>query len=129
MGTILAILSLFLATWLFPLGLLITFFVNLYKRQWKFSFKRLDEQFLSIATSIDASGNVVCKDLFNLVLIQKSGYQFGNRKETISSAIGKNERDSTLTKLGKIVVWGLDSIDENHCFKSIDKSIKTTLNK
>jgi hypothetical protein len=71
----LAIVALILSAFLFPLGLLLTFFVNLYKRRWSFSFKRLDQQFLSIATSIDASGNVVCKDLFNLILKQKESYE------------------------------------------------------
>ena len=123
MGTALAIVALFLSGLLFPVGLLLTFFVNLYKRRWKFSFKRLDQQFLSIATSIDASGNVVCKDLFNLILKQKNGYEFGNRKETISSVLGKNQRDNTLTGLGKSVAFVLDKIDPNHCLKSIDNKI------
>jgi hypothetical protein len=77
MGTALAFVSLFLASILFPLGLAITFIINLYKRRLKYSFVRLDSQFLSIATSIDASGNVVCKDLFNLALKKKRGYAFG----------------------------------------------------
>jgi len=123
MGTALAILSLVLAMVLFPLGLLITFFINLYKRRWKFSFKRLDSQFLSIATSVDASGNVVCKDLFNLILIKKGGYEFGKRKETISSVLGKNQRDNTLTVIGKGVAFVLDKIDPNHCMKSIDSLV------
>ncbi len=120
MGTVLAIVALVLSMVLFPFGLVVTFFVNLYKRSWSFSFKRLDQQFLSIATSIDASGNVVCKDLFNLILKQKKGYEFGNRKETISSVLGKNQRDGTLTKTGKTVAFILDKIDQNHCIKSID---------
>lgn len=123
MGTALAIVSVFLAMLLFPLGLLLTFFVNLYKRRWSFSFKRLDQQFLSIATSIDASGNVVCKDLFNLILIKKGGYDFGKRKETISSVLGKNQRDDTLTNTGKAVAFILDKIDPNHCLKSIDSLV------
>lgn len=123
MGTALALVSLFLATWLFPLGLIITFIINLYKRRWRFSFKRLDDQFLSIATSIDASGNVVCKDLFNLILKQKGGCEFGNRKETISSVLGKNQRDGTLTGIGKGVAFVLDKIDTDHCFKSIDSLV------
>lgn len=123
MGTLLAIVSLFLAVLLFPLSLLITFFINLYKRRWKFSFKRLDEQFLSIATSVDASGNVVCKDLFNLLLIKKGGYEFGKRKETISSVLGKNQRDNTLTSVGKGVAFVLDKIDTDHCIKSIDSLV------
>jgi 8-oxo-dGTP diphosphatase len=120
MGTVLAIVALILSAILFPLGLVLTFFVNLYKRRWSFSFKRLDQQFLSIATSIDASGNVVCKDLFNLILKQKGGVDFGNRIETISSVLGKNKRDGTLTRTGKAVAFILDKIDTNHCLKSID---------
>jgi 8-oxo-dGTP diphosphatase len=123
MGTALALVSLFLAMFLFPLGLLITFFINLYKRRWRFSFRRLDSQFLSIATSIDASGNVVCKDLFNLILIKKGGYAFGNRKETISSALGKNQRDNMLTGAGKAIAFVLDKIDKDHCLKSIDSLV------
>jgi 8-oxo-dGTP diphosphatase len=123
MGVALAIVSLVLSMLLFPLGLLITFFINLYKRRWKLSLKRLDAQFLSIATSVDASGNVVCKDLFNLILIKKGGYKFGKRKETISSVLGKNQRDNTLTGIGKGIVFVLDKIDPNHCFKSIDSLV------
>lgn len=123
MGTALALVSLFLSALLFPVGLIVTFFINLYKRRWSFSFKRLDRQLLSIATSIDASGNVVCKDLFNLALIKKGGYEFGRRKETISSVLGKNQRDNTLTKTGKFVVFVLDKIEDNHCLKSIDSLV------
>ena len=123
MGTVLAIVALLLACVLFPFGLLITFVANLYKRRWKFSFKRLDEQFLSIATSIDSSGNVVCKDLFNMCLKSKKGYEFGTRKETISSVLGKNQRDKTLTFTGKAIAFILDKIDKNHCQKSIDNLV------
>ncbi len=123
MGTALAIISIVLSLFLFPIGLVITFFINLYKRKWKFSFKRLDDQFLSIATSIDASGNVVCKDLFNITLRKKSGYEFGKRKETISSVLGKNQRDKTLTVTGKVLAWILDTVDENHCARSIDNLV------
>jgi hypothetical protein len=83
----------------------------------------LDAQFLSIAISIDASGNVVCKDLFNLTLKKKGGYAFGKRKETISSVLGKNQRDGTLTGLGKALAFVLDKIDPNHCLKSIDELV------
>jgi len=123
MGTVLAFVSLFLATILYPLGLALTFIINLYKRRWKFSFKRLDQQFLSIATSIDASGNVICKDLFNLILIKKGGYEFGKRKETISSVLGKNQRDKTLTSTGKVIVFILDKIETDHCLISIDSLV------
>lgn len=123
MGVILAIVSVILSIILFPVGLLMTFFDNLYRKKWKLSLRRLDQQFLSIATSIDASGNVVCKDLFNLILKKKGGYEFGKRKETVSSALGKNQRDDTLTGLGKALAFVLDKIDPNHCLKSIDELV------
>lgn len=123
MGMALALIALIMAFVLYPVGLIITFIINLYKRKWKFSFKRLDDQFLAIATSIDASGNVVCKDLFNMCLIKKGGYEFGNRKETISSALGKNQRDVNLTLAGKAVAFILDKIDTDHCLKSIDLEV------
>jgi hypothetical protein len=123
MGTILAFVAVLMSAMLFPFGLLTTFITNLWKRKLRYSFKRLDNQFLAIATSIDASGNVVCMDLFNLLLKQKTGYSFGNRRETISSVLGKNQRDGTLTKLGVFVAYVLDKIDKNHCFKSIDESV------
>ena len=123
MGTILAFVSLLLSMILYPIGLATTFSLNLYKRRWKHSFKRLDKQFLSIATSVDTSGNVVCKDLFNLCLKQKSGYEFGKRKETISSVLGKNQRDNSLTRIGRLIAFVLDKIDQNHCANSIDELV------
>ena len=48
------------------------------------------------------------------------GYEFGKENETISSALGKNERDNTLSKKGKLLVKILDFFDENHCKNSID---------
>lgn len=73
-----------------------------------------------MATSIDVLGNVVCSELFNQVLINKNGYKFGNRKETISSCIGKNKRASTLTKTGLFLSSILDFFDKNHSLESID---------
>lgn len=107
----------------FSLGLLITFFVNLYKRRWKYSFKRLDRQLLSIATSIDASGNIICKDLFNLFSIKEKGYKLEELKETISSVLGKNQRDDTLRKTGKAIVFILGKIETNHCLINIDSLV------
>ena len=47
------------------------------------------------------------------------GYEFGKENETISSALGKNERDNTLSKKGKLLVKILDFLDKNHCQKSM----------
>lgn len=123
MGTYLAILSIILSAVLYPPALAISLFKAFWKRKFRGAFKNFDNQMLAIATSIDASGNVVCVDLFNITLIKKNGYKFGNRKETISSALGKNQRDGTLTIAGTALCEILDFIDPNHCEKSIDNNV------
>jgi hypothetical protein len=76
-----------------------------------------------VALALDMAGNVLLARPFNHFLIKDSGYKFGNRKETISSVLGKNKRDGTLTTLGKGLCSILDFIDENHCIKSIDNIV------
>lgn len=75
--------------------------------------------FRSTAVNIDRFGNREFRALFNQVLITEPGYQFGDIRETISSVLGKNERDGTLSKNGKILVFILDKLDKDHCKKSI----------
>ncbi len=77
-----------------------------------------------IALGIDQLGNVVCKHLFNITLIKKDGYKFGNEDETISSAIGKNKKINTLTFTGRLLDWFLDIIDKNHSIKAIEEDEK-----
>jgi hypothetical protein len=81
--------------------------------------KNKKEYFKSSAISLDRFGNREFRTLFNKVLITENGYQFGDIGETISSVLGKNERDNTLTKAGKFLVYILDKLDKNHAFKSI----------
>ena len=75
--------------------------------------------FKSSAVNLDRFGNFEFRTLFNLVLKKKQGYEFGNFEETISSALGKNQRDNTLSRTGKALVWILDTIEKEHCKKSI----------
>ena len=77
--------------------------------------------FKSTAISIDKFGNREFRTLLNKTLILESGYKFGDITETSSGVLGKNERDKTLSKTGKILVWILDKLDKNHAQKSIDK--------
>ena len=51
------------------------------------------------------------------------GYQHGNINETISSVLGKNQRDETLTKFGMLITKILDRMDENHCKESINENV------
>ena len=77
--------------------------------------------FKSSAINLDKFGNREFRTLFNKVLINDKGYRFGDIEETISSVLGKNQLTGTLTGLGRVLVWILDKIDNNHAIKSIDK--------
>lgn len=79
--------------------------------------------FKSSAVNLDKFGNREFRTLFNKVFITDKGCRFGNIEETISSVLGRNELKGTLSKTGKVLVWILDNIDKDHCFKSINKSL------
>ena len=75
--------------------------------------------FRSTAVNIDKFGNREFRTLWNKTLKKPKGYEFGNPEETISSALGKNERDGTLSRTGKVLTWILNLLDKNHGLKSI----------
>ena len=83
----------------------------------------IDGYFLQSATDIDRFGNSNFRTLWNLILKKKEGYPFGKIQETISSVLGKNQRDGTLTKAGRVLAWILDTLDKDHCKNSIDNEI------
>jgi len=98
---------------LFPIGFIITMF-----------YPNRKKHLYNIALGIDQLGNVVCGQLFNLTLIKKTGYRFGNEDETISSVIGKNKRTNTLTATGRLLDTLLDAIDKNHSIDAIEEDEK-----
>ena len=81
--------------------------------------KTINGYLFQTATDIDKFGNRNMRSLLNATLIILEGYQFGEWDETISSVLGKNQRDGTLTGTGKAICWILDSLDKDHCKKSI----------
>jgi hypothetical protein len=123
MGFVLFFVAAVLSLILYPLALVTSLIINFWKRRFKDGISRLNQQFFEIAASLDATGNVICDDLFNLVLIKKGAYKFGNRKETVSSVLGKNQLAKTLTWSGWILTKILDTIQAKHCFKSIDNQV------
>lgn len=84
-----------------------------------FCVKNKGGYFKQTALNLDKYGNKEFRAFFNRFFRTENGYPFGNEQETISSALGKNERDATLSKFGKIMVQILNKIDKNHCKKSI----------
>jgi hypothetical protein len=86
-----------------------------------FCVKNKKGYFKQTALNLDKFGNREFRAFFNRFFRTEKGYPFGNERETISSALGKNERDGTLSRFGKIMVWVLDKIDKNHCKNSMFK--------
>lgn len=120
MGFVLLLISVLLLLITGPLGLIYGSLHSLFTR----GIKGMGEYFLQIAVSIDQLGNVLMQHLLNLLWIRPGGYPFGNRDETISSALGRNKRDGTLTPFGKWIDGVLDRIDPNHSLNSIDYYIE-----
>ena len=79
--------------------------------------------FYRTAMSIDRFANVNAAELFNDIFIKKGGYKFGHPDETISSVIGKNQQNKTLTRVGRTLRYILDKIEPNHCLDSINKDV------
>ena len=88
--------------------------------------RRLSVWFFRTAREIDVFANVNGAEFFDAIFIRDGGYKFGNPKETISSVIGKNQRDKTLSIAGMVLRIMLDKIDKNHCLKSINNDATNT---
>lgn len=121
-GLLLFLLSIVLLVITGPLGLVYGLFHSLFTK----GFIGVGEYFLKIAISIDQLGNVLMQHLLNDLWTKKGRYPFGNRDETISSALGRNKLLGTLTGFGKGVDSLLDTIDPNHALNSIDYYIEPT---
>ncbi|NBT09151.1 MAG: hypothetical protein EBS98_10165, partial [Chitinophagia bacterium] len=82
--------------------------------------------FIEVAIAIDNTGNVMMQHLLNdfLLIKRPTTYYFGNKKETISSVIGKNSLTNTLSSLGKALNAFLNWIDKDHSFNSIMYDVK-----
>lgn len=116
MGLLLFIISTILKLTLFPLLYFIGAITSIVKggfNQWNFD----------LAIAQDQYGNTLGKAIWNGLLITKhSKHLFGNNDETISSVIGKNKRDGTLTFLGIFADKVLNALEPNHSEDSIDET-------
>lgn len=78
--------------------------------------------FMETAIDLDKFGNRNFRAFLNATMRISNGYEFGDVNETISSALGKNQRDNTLSWFGIGICLILDTIDKNHCEKSIKEN-------
>ena len=107
-----------------PIGVLYGLGASFFQVKITEGFKKISGYFISIAVSVDQSGNVFCKELFNDVLIRPKGHSFGNEDETISSVLGKNKISNTLTWVGRYLDRLLNLFEKNHSVISIEKDEK-----
>ena len=105
-----------------PIG----FMYTLLRQLLKTNLKKLSIFFLDMAIAIDNTGNVLMQFLLNdlLLIKHKDSYFFGNKKETISSVIGKNSLTHTLSPTGRALNSLLNWIDKNHSLNSIIYDVK-----
>jgi len=88
-------------------------------------FKTLNSYFFTGAIGLDIFANYEFRTLWNTILRKRNGYQFGIKGETISSALGKNQKDKKLSIIGWMLVYVLWAIDYKywkkggHCANSI----------
>ena len=123
-GLLLFLISIVLLAITGPLGFIYGFLHSFITK----GLKGIGEYLLQIAISIDQLGNVLMQHLLNALWTKTGGYRFGNRDETISSALGRNKKLGTLTSFGKGIDKILDVIDPNHSLNSIDYYIEPSEN-
>lgn len=119
-GILLFLISIVLLAVTAPLGFVYGFFHALFTK----GIKGIGEFLLKIAISVDQLGNVMMQHLLNVLWVKKGRYNFGNRDETISSALGRNKKLGTLTGFGNWIDQLLDSLDPDHSLNSIDYYIE-----
>tara|TARA_R110000868_G_scaffold21640_10_gene89821 strand:+ start:21340 stop:22155 length:816 start_codon:yes stop_codon:yes gene_type:complete len=121
-GVLLFFVSIILLVITAPLGFIYGLFHSFFTKK----ITGIGEYFLKVAISIDQLGNVLMQHFLNVLWIKTGGYKFGNRDETISSALGRNKQLKTLTGFGLFIDTILDKIDPNHSLNSIDYYVEPT---
>ena len=119
MWIIIGIFSFYLLKYIIPISFIIGCFLLFYRKTIGTGLDDLAIDLKKVNYTLDLLGNVTIFNWLWFLFKTKDGYKFGNFNETISSALGKNERDKTLSKTGKLLVKILDFLDKNHCKKSI----------
>jgi len=77
--------------------------------------------FWQISLSLDQSGNVICQDPFNDILLKpEAEVKFGNEDQTISYVLGVNKKEGHLFFAGKVLAWIINLIDKMHIEKAAE---------
>lgn len=124
-------IALILLAILAPFGLLITITKSIYieVNNRKIGIKNVgvdhaSEAMLNNGIVGDIFGNVLLKDLFNLLFVKNvpNAIKFGNTRMTISGVLGLNYEQNTLTWLGVGFGLMLDLLDKDHMAKAAENN-------
>jgi hypothetical protein len=115
-GLILFTTALILQVIFYPIGFTYSVILTIFKS----GYKSLDKYLFNCAIAADQHANTFLAKLFNDIMIQVGGHQFGNPDETISSVLGKNVKSKKLSYIGKVLNFILNQIDKDHSIKSIE---------
>lgn len=117
---------------LYFIATIILLYVNFYNRKLIKKRGKISGYDRSQAMAIDVFAGRNYRTLWNETLITEKGYKFGEDGETMSSVLGKNLVDKTLTTVpspdmprwfyGTNLVVILDRVfnEKNHCLNAID---------
>jgi hypothetical protein len=120
-GLLLYVVAVLLRIFLFPVGFAVGVFKSFHQHHFATGLKLQDKKLLFLAISIDAHGNVICADLFNLTLVKRKPFvSFGQWGQTISAVLGHNERAGTLTFAGRALCFILNWFDRDHTYKAAE---------
>lgn len=124
MGLILTLIGVILSAVLYTIAIPYTWIKLIFKSggfsNW---WKNLQNYYMTIAISIDQTGNTICSTLFNDLLLKNNPtVNFGNEDDTISYVLGAGQINNDLTYLGWIISAIIDSIDPikdpTHCYRA-----------
>lgn len=114
-------LAAFLFVILAPIGFCYALVKSLVKLKFTEGLQYMGLIMRRTTVALDELGNVVLGEIMNDLAKTSEGHAFGDSEETISSALGKNERDMTLTRFGRVLVSILSIFEYNHAIKSIEE--------
>lgn len=120
-GILLFFTAVILAVFIMPVGFAYGIIKNILLFKGKTLILAINSIFYAIAYAIDQLGNVVCKFLFNDLMIEKDGTKFGNPDKTISYVLGINKEKDTLSAFGLLICAILHLIDPYHVEKAVQQ--------
>ena len=124
MGVILFIVSLILVGIVTAISFVVTPIYYIITFKWKNGSKQLNKWFGLMALSFDQFGNVTCKKVLDLTMLNSKldylSMKFGEEDDTVSFVLAINEVRGSLSAFGKFIVKVLDLLDKNHIAKAIE---------